>query len=391
MGYADLSDFFYIWLRRAIGEVFPKEFETILTPKARELAAVRHRFGGDRRKAEDAFVTGFENAFKVLADIQSDEYPLSFFYAYKQKEKKGGGVDVSTGWETALRGLISSGLSIVGTWPFLSESVNTIKKGKASLSTSIVIVCRKRPLDAGTISRSDFRRELRREFPAALRRLEGGSVAPVDLAQASIGPGMAIYSRHSSVIEADGSAMTVRSALQLINEVLDEVRGEEEGDLDSESRFAVTWYEAHGFQEGRYGEADTLAKARNVSVTGVVEAGIAKRVADRVRILKREELPADWNPKADGRLTVWEATQHLIKRLHEGGEEAAASLLAKLGAVGEQARILAYRLYTTSERKGWAEEAQAYNGLVLAWPELEKLSGEGGASKAPNAQSRLFE
>jgi len=202
---------------------------------------------------------------------------------------------------------------------------------------------------------------------------------------------MAIFSRHAKVVEADGSAMSVRSALQLINEVADEVRSEEEGTLDSDTRFAITWYETYGHSEGAFGDADTLAKARNVSVAGVQEAGVLKSAAGKVRLYKRAELPSGWDPGADERLTVWEATQHLIKRLNGEGEQAAATLLARLGSTGEEARNLAYRLYTTCERRGWAEEAQAYNGLVLAWPELEKLAGESEAISRPAPQAKLFD
>ncbi|RMH20597.1 MAG: hypothetical protein D6696_07810, partial [Acidobacteria bacterium] len=222
---------------------------------------------------------------------------------------------------------------------------------------------------------AEFRRLLRRELPEAMKHLQRGNIAPVDVAQAAIGPGMAIFSRYSKVLEADGSAMTVRTALQLINQALDEYLSEQEGEVDSDTRFAITWFETYGFEDGPFGEAETLAKARNVSVSGVAEAGILRSVAGKVRLLRRDELAADWDPTQDRRGSVWEATQHLIKRLEEQGEEAAADLLRRLGRdVGQQARDLAYRLYSTCERRGWAEEARAYNGLVIAWPEIEKLA-----------------
>ena len=220
---------------------------------------------------------------------------------------------------------------------------------------------------------------LARELPVALRVLQKGNIAPVDLAQAAIGPGMAIFSRQSRILEADGSAMSVRSALQLIHQVTDEAYGEEEGEFDQDTRFAVTWFESHGFEDGAYGEAETLATARAVSVSGVQAAGILRSAAGKVRLYKRAELPGDWNPETDERLTVWEATQHLIRRLDLDGERSAAELVGKLGPLAEPARSLAYRLYRTCDVKGWADEAQAYNGLVLAWPDLEKLAREGGS------------
>lgn len=230
-------------------------------------------------------------------------------------------------------------------------------------------------LGGGVITHAEFRRLLRRELPEAMKHLQRGNIAPVDVAQAAIGPGMAIFSRYSKVLEADGSAMTVRTALQLINQALDEYLSEQEGEVDSDTRFAITWFETYGFEDGPFGEAETLAKARNVSVSGVAEAGILRSVAGKVRLLRRDELAADWDPTQDRRRSVWEATQHLIKRLEEQGEEAAADLLRRLGRdVGQQARDLAYRLYSTCERRGWAEEARAYNGLVIAWPEIEKLA-----------------
>ncbi len=229
---------------------------------------------------------------------------------------------------------------------------------------------------------------LRRELPAALRALQKGNIAPVDMAQASIGPGMAIFSRHSKVIEADGSPMSVRTALQLINEALDEYLAEQTGEFDPDTRFAVTWFETRGFDPGPYGEAETLAKARNVSVQGVVEAGIIKASAGKVRLLKRAELDEDWEPETDDRLTVWECTQNLIKRLEDKGEPVAANLLSRLGANADPARDLAYRLYQTCERKGWAEEARAYNGLVVAWPELSKLAAQ--ITPTEPAQQDLF-
>ncbi len=256
----------------------------------------------------------------------------------------------------------------------------------------MVLVCRPRVQESPVITRGDFRRLLLDELPNAIHALEKGNIAPVDMSQASIGPGMAVFSRHSKVIEADGSAMSVRTALQIINEVVDEVRGGEEMDLDAETRFAITWFETHGFAEGAYGDSETLATSRNVSVEAVARAGLLHTAAGKTRLLTREQLPEDWDPASDTTLTVWECTQHLIKRLEEKGEEAASSLLRAIGPRAEAARTLAYRLYTHCERKGDAAEAGAYNGLVVAWPELERLASQNSSTaQAAGSQAGLFE
>jgi putative DNA methylase len=251
-----------------------------------------------------------------------------------------------------------------------------------------VLVTRTRAIDATTTSRGEFRRLLRKELPDALRKLQQGNIAPVDVAQASIGPGMAIFSRHKQVLEADGSLVSVRAALELINEVLDEYLSSGEGDFDADTRFAITWYEQHGWEAGLYGDAETLAKARNVSVGGVVEAGICKSAAGKVRILKRSEMrPLDYDPTADERPTVWEFTQHMIRSLEDDGEEAAARFLKRLGSAADATRELAYRLYNTCERKKWAEDARSYNALILSWTELEKLAAKVGDELTPAAGS----
>lgn len=390
IGYADLSDFFYVWARRSLANVLPSVFSTVLVPKSDELVASRYRHGS-KAAAEEFFLEGVSRAIAGMASRGDSRFPISFFYAFKQAEVKKEGL-LSTGWETFLTALVDAGLAVVATWPVRSERVaRSVGRGTNALASSIVLVCRKRQPDARTISRGDFRRQLKQELPHSLGVLQKGSIAPVDMAQASIGPGMGIFSAYSRVLEADGSVMTVRSALQLIHEVTDEVRGEDEGDLDRDTRFAITWFESYGFAEGPYGEAEMLATARSVSVSGVRDAGILRSAAGKVRLLTRQELPADWTPETDDRLTVWEATQHLIKRLNEGGESAAADLIGRLGLLADDARNLAYRLYTTCDRKGMNDEAQAYNGLVLAWPELERLAGEAGNDRMSGPQADLFE
>jgi putative DNA methylase len=274
-----------------------------------------------------------------------------------------------------LEGLIRAGFAITGTWPMRSErSARTRSLGSNALASSIVLACTPRPDSAATISRLKLIAELRRELPDALRALQQGSIAPVDLAQASIGPGMAVFSRYARVLEADGKAMTVRTALQLINQALDEVLSEQEGEFDADTRWAIAWFEQSGTEEGLFGQADVLARAKNTSVGGLVQAGIVAAKGGKVRLLRRDELPADWDPASDQRRTVWETTQHLIRALDQKGEDGAAALLRKVGAQGEIARDLAYRLYTTCERKKWAQEALAYNSLVIAWPQIARLA-----------------
>jgi putative DNA methylase len=381
IGYADLSDFFYIWLRRALAEIFPGLFATVLTPKEEELAAVRHRFNGSRREAEQAFVERLTAAFRELAAIQHEDYPLCFFYAYKQKESRSGDKQISTGWEIMLRALIEAGFCITGTWPIRSESTDTIKKGKSSLSTSVVLVCRKRPVNAPTATRLEFSEALRSELPAALRVMQTGNIAPVDFAQAAIGPGMAIYSRYSRILEMSGRPMSVRTALALINQILTEVLSEQEDEFDNETRWAIAWYEQHGFEEGDFGDAELLSKAKVTSVTGLVEAGIVHSRGRKVRLLRPEELAQDWDPERDRRPTVWGAAHHLLRvYYHEKlGDKATAGLLRKLGSRGELARDLAYRLFAIAEKKGRSQDAQAYNALVLGWPELARLAREPGS------------
>jgi len=393
IGYACLSDVFYVWLRRNLGQQWPSVFGTILTPKQPELIADPGRFNGSRQAAVEHFESGLKCVFGNLRNTINSQVPLCLFYAFKQQEtvnEDGTGATVSsTGWERMLEGLVGNQFALVGTWPVRTEQTGGLREaGRNALASSIVLVCRKRPENAPSITRSDFRRLLRQELPRALKGLQKGNIAPVDMAQASIGPGMGIFSRHSKVIEADGSAMPVRAALQLINQALDEYLAEQTGEFGPDTHFAVTWFETHGFEPGPFGDAETLAKARNVAVQGIVEAGVIHSAAGKVRLLKRDELPDDWEPETDTRLTIWECAQHLIRRLESGGETAAADLLSRLGDRAEPARDLAYRLYQTCERKGWAEEARAYNGLVVAWPELARLAVQ--QKPADPTQGELF-
>jgi putative DNA methylase len=379
--YADLSDFFYVWLRASLKSVYPELMGTLLVPKAAELVAEPFRHGG-REAAQRFFEEGLLKVFRRIRAAQSADYPLTVYYAFKQAEndddddESANGVSSSTGWETMLEGLIQSGFAINGTWPMRTErEARTRNIGSNALATSIVLVCRPRPEDARSTTRLEFIRALRRELPTALRALQRANIAPVDLAQAAIGPGMAIYSRYKAVLEADGTAMRVRPALQLINAALDEVLAEQEGAYDADTRWAIAWFEQSAFDEGQFGVAETLSKAKNTSVAGMVEAGVIVARGGKVRLIARDELPANWNPAKDERITAWEATQQLVRALDKSGESGAAAILAALpGSVADQARDLAYRLYTTCERKKWAQEALAYNSLVIAWPEIAKLA-----------------
>lgn len=395
VSYADLSDYFYVWLRQALKSVYPTIFSTLLVPKNEELVAASHRFNNNKETANRHFETGLFKAFKNVFDVTSSDYPLTIFYAFKQTEtrKKLDTSDArfitNTGWETMLEGLISSGYTINGTWPVKTEQTVALKTNLSSLASSIVLVCRPRPENAPFTSRREFVNSLRKELPAAIREMQSGNIAPVDLAQASIGPGMAVYSRYSQVLEADGSRLTVRAALQLINQVLDEFLAETEGDLDGDSRFAVSWFEQFGFKSGEFGVADVLARAKNTSVDGLVNAGVIESGVGKVRLLTWDELDPGWNPAEDKRATVWEGTHHLIERLNVHGEEGAALLLAKMSPdLAAAARQLAYRLYAICERKGWADHARDYNALVISWSTSAERAAE---VKQTYQQRSLFE
>jgi putative DNA methylase len=370
--YADLSDFFYVWLRRSLQSVFPTLFSTLATPKSQELVAAPYRQGG-RAQAEAFFVDGMTVAIQRLAEQAHPAFPTTIYYAFKQAETDGQGT-TSTGWETFLEAVMRAGFAIAGTWPMRTELGNRMR-GMASnaLASSVVLVCRPQASQAGIATRRDFLQALKAELPDALRHLQHGNIAPVDLAQSAIGPGMAIYTRYAKVIDADGSPLSVRDALGLVNQTLDEVLAEQEGEFDADTRWAVTWFEQHGFAEGAFGDADNISRAKGTSVEGMVRAGIVESGRGKVRLLRPAELPAGWDPVRDERLTVWEATHHLLRALDEG-EQAAADLARRLGGVADAARDLAYRLYVACERCKRAQEALAYNGLVQSWPEIQRLA-----------------
>ena len=380
IAYADLSDFFYIWLRKTLKNSYPSIFSTLTVPKNEEIVATPYRFEGDKSLAKNFFEENIKKAFETLFNLQDPEFPIILYYAFKQAEltiedkKAGRSIAVSTGWETMLESLLDVGFTITGTWPLRTERDQGLKTGSNVLASSIVLVCRKKLSEQENISRKDYLTLLRKELPDALKQLQKGNIAPVDMAQAAIGPGMAVFSRYSKVIEADGSKMSVRTTLQIINEILDEVLTEQEGYYDSDTRWAIAWFEQFGIKEGEYGVAETLSKAKNTSVRGLSEAGIVLARGGKVKLTGRKELVENWDPLEEKRLSAWKAAQYLIYELENKGEEGAAILLNRLGALGETARDLSYRLYSICERKGWAEEALRYNSLVISWPEINRLA-----------------
>jgi putative DNA methylase len=389
VGYADLSDFFYVWLRHSLKAYFPNLFATLAVPKAEELVATPERHGG-RKKAEEFFLGGMTRAMRRVAEQAHPAFPVTIYYAFKQAETDVVEGTASTGWETFLDAVIRAGFSVTGTWPIRTEGAGRIRAMDSNaLASSIVLVCRRRPADAPTATRREFVTTLKSELPDALVYLQHGNIAPVDLAQAAIGPGMAVYTRYAQVLDAAGKPLTVRDALALINQTLDEALVDQEGDFDADSRWALAWFEQSGFAEGEYGVAEVLATAKVTSISGLVDAGILASSRGKVRLLSPSELAADWDPTTTPRLTAWEIVHQLIRSLESAGEGAAAGLVAKLGGKAEIARELAYRLYTICERKKRAAEALSYNGLVQSWPEILRLAREGATARP--AQAQLFE
>lgn len=390
IGYAAISDFFYVWLRRTIGDLYPDLFSTLLVPKLPELTAAPERFNSSKEQAKEHFESGFRRAFTALRKRMDPRFPLTVYYAFKQDDEtvgldeETGNNDApilnrTTGWETMLKALLDTGFQITATWPVrASQKWRMVSMGTNALASYIALACRPLPEDAPQTDRRSFIAEVKRELPAALRRLQQGNIAPVDFAQASIGPGMAIYSRYRSILEASGKPMTVRTALALINQTLSEVLAEQEDEFDADTRWAIAWYEQYGFTEGEYGEAELLSKAKVTSVNGLVVAGLVEAKGGKVRLLRPEEMSKDWDPEKDRRLTIWEMTHHLLRVYYheEKGDTVAAQLLRWFGASADLARDLAYRLFDLSERKNRSAEAQAYNALVIGWPELARLARE---------------
>ena len=376
IAYATLSDFFYVWLRKSLKPIYPDLYATLAVPKAEELVATPYRHGS-KQKAETFFLDGMTQAMHNLAEKAHPAFPVTIYYAFKQSDTKGESGTSNTGWDTFLQAVLDAGFAITGTWPMRTELGNRmIGSGTNALASSIVLVCRQRAHDAATIGRRAFIRELYSALPDALDEMTRGGVnspvAPVDLSQAIIGPGMAIFSQYSAVLEADGSKMSVKTALQLINRFF------AEDDFDHDTQFCLAWFEQNGWATGKYGEADVLARAKGTSVGGLADAGVLESSAGDLRLLRWAELDAEWSPEADARTPVWEALHQLIRALNHDGESAAGSLLARMPARAEPIRALAYRLYTLCERQGRAEDARAYNELVTAWTGIETAAAEAG-------------
>jgi putative DNA methylase len=393
VGYADLSDFFYAWVRRSLGNIYPELLGTMVTPKAEELVADNIRQGG-KAQADQFFENSFNNVFKRIRSGASSKYPITVFYAFKQAENDGQGGHASTGWETLLEGMLTGGWSVTGTWPIRTEwGTRTRGQESNALASSIVLACRPRPADAGFTDRRGLINALREEFPDALRKLEQGKVAPVDLRQAAIGPGMAIFSRYARVNEPDGTPMRVRAALSLINQVLDEKLSQLEGNVSSDTRFCVEWFKQYGFDQGPFGTAETLSKGTDTGIDGLVRAGVVKSVAGKVKLLSVRDIPDFYDPEADDRTSEWEICLHLVKALQERGADDAARLMAaarRLPAVDlDDVKELAYLLYSIAEKKGWAETGLLFNNLGTSWTDLEKLAQTASAGTGGQGEFTL--
>ena len=389
IGYSDLSDYFYVWLRRSLRDIHPDLFRTVLVPKAEELVANPYRRGG-KEEAGRFFETGFEHVFARAREAARDDYPITVYYAFKQAELESEGV-ASTGWATLLEGMIRSGWTITATWPVRSELGNRmIASGTNALASSIVLALRPRHDSAQATTRRGFLTALKAELPQALREMQQGAIAPVDLAQSTIGPGMAVFSRYSKVVEADGTAMTVKTALALINQALDEVLAEQDGDLDADTRFCLTWYAQYGWAEKGFGEADVLARAMNTSVEGLARGGVLVSRAGKVRLLPPPDLPTNWDPTSDDRLSVWEATMHLARVLDSGGVDAAGALMPLVGQRVDldDVQRLAYRLYELTQATRPAD-ALVFNALGTSWSDLSTVARR--AETHPTATEQTFD
>lgn len=382
IGYADLSDFFYVWLRRSLKSIYPDLFGTLAVPKAEELVATPYRHGS-KEKAERFFLDGMTSAIHNLAEQAHPAFPVTIYYAFKQSETKDVGTS-NTGWETFLEAVIRAGFLITGTWPMRTEGAGRlIAKDTNALASSIVLVCQKRDQDAETISRRQFQKELREKMPESLETMIGGvegstPIAPVDLAQAAIGPGMGIFSQYQAVLNQDGSPMSVHEALILINREITDYLNPDSGNFDNDTLFCSSWFDQYGWSAGPFGEADTLTRAKGTTVDGVKKSGVIESGSGKVKLMKWEDYPGDWDPKTDHRMPIWEACHHLIRALNQKGETEAGQLLARMPDKGEQIRQLAYHLYTLCERKKWAEEARAYNELITSWHGIVSASHEIG-------------
>lgn len=381
ISYADLSDFFYVWLRKTCADIFPDVFSTLASPKSEELIAAKYRHKS-ASEADKFFMDGMGLALRRIFLDAHPAFPVTIYYAFKQSETKGDKT-ISAGWVTFLEAVIGSGFLIDGTWPVKTEKIDALKVGVNALASSIVLVCKKKMTNLEVVSRRDFQRQLREEMPEALETMIGGEsgqapIAPVDLAQAAIGPGMAIYSKYEAVLNQDGTKMSVHDALVLINRAITEFLTPDSGNFDADTQFCASWFDQYAWSAGPFGEADTLARAKGTSVDGIKGAGVVESGGGKVRLLKWSEYESEWDPTTDKRTPVWEACHQMIRRLQNHGESAAGELLAKMPEKGEAIRQLSYHLYTLCERKKWAEEARAYNELIGSWHAIVAASHETG-------------
>lgn len=391
IGYSDLSDFFYVWLRRSLASLYPGLLSTLLVPKTDELVANPYRHGG-RVGASEFFERGFESVFARARGGANNEFPITVYYAFKQSELESEGV-TSTGWATMLAGMMRAGWSITGTWPIRSEMGNRmLAAGTNALASSIVLALRPRQATAAATSRRGFLAALKSELPRALAELQQGAIAPVDLAQATIGPAMAVYSRYSKVVEADGSAMSVKTALALINQALDEVLAEKDGDLDADTRFCVKWYTQYGWSEQSFGEADVLARATNTSVDGLARGGVLTSRAGRVKLVAPADLDPAWDPLADDRISLWEATVHLARSLDADGMDRAAPLMQAVAQRVEldAVQLLAYRLYELTQASR-PQDALLFNALGTSWADITTAARHAPVTTVPAQSSFDFE
>jgi putative DNA methylase len=383
IGYADLSDYFYVWLKRSLANIWPELFRRLTTPKAEELVATPSRHGG-KDEAEAFFMEGMGKALTAMSNAAVGDAPLVIYYAYKQSEIADEGI-FSAGWTSFLQSVVNAGLAVDGTWPVRTELANRmIAKDANALASSIVLVCRKRNVAATVVPRAEFIRAMKRELPMAIDNIRMAGVGPVDMQQSVIGPGMGVFSRYSKVLEDDDSTMSVRTALSLINRVWEEIENELETNFDPETQVALAWFATYGFDAKPSGELITLANAKNVPLGALFASGVFSDGRGKAGLTARSDLPVDWSPASDKALTVWECVQHTARVLNakDGGGVAAAGLVAEMGPKAADARTLAYRLYEIASQKGWAAEALIYNELAQEWPKLEELASTSTARNA---------
>ena len=374
IGYADLSDFFYTWLRCSLRSVWPLLFRRVLTPKEPELIAAAYRHGGKRAEAEKFFMEGMSQSLKCMYDATVEDAPIAIYYAFKQAQVTEEGV-TSAGWGSFLQAVINAGFIVDGTWPVRTELRSRQRAiDSNALASSIVLVCVKRPQDAPIATRREFIPRLKKKMSSAIKNLIDAKIDPVDMAQASIGPGIGVFSEYAKVLKDDDSEMTVRDAIARINELRDEILSEEDVEYDSQTRFCIDWFQFSGMQQGDAGKADDLARAHNLGIQNLENAGVFRAKRGEASLIPREEMPSEWSPDTDNILTDWECTQHLIRVLQDehGGVEAAGKLLSKMDGKGDTALKLAHRLYHICEQKNWMQEALGYNQLAQEFSSIEE-------------------